>query len=290
VAGWGNDFLGPVSVPAGLNDVVAISAGDRLSLALKADGTVTGWGWFGSAVPPNLYGVTGIAAGYQHALTIMSDGTVAAWGSAVTGSGAPPSSLTNVVQVDAGFFADVALREDGTVVTWGSLLNPGGYFPAGLSNIVAVSLGRSYLLALRSDGTVAGGPDGLSNVVAIAAGGGATGMGLALHGDGTVVGWGGINPPPGLSNVTAVSAGGFGLLIATNPPPPELAANLLNGEIAINSSVSVPGYVLEFAEDPSQPFVEVPGYTNSFTFTNAENSGFTVPVTGTKGLYRLRKR
>jgi alpha-tubulin suppressor-like RCC1 family protein len=69
--------------------------------------------------------------------------------------------------------------------------------PPGLSNVVAISAGGHYSLALKSDGTVVAWgsdsanqckiPEGLSNVIAIAAGGNHN---LALKSDGTVVAWG----------------------------------------------------------------------------------------------------
>jgi alpha-tubulin suppressor-like RCC1 family protein len=42
--GAGGDS-GPMQVPTGLSDVVAIAAGEYSSLALKADGTVVAWGY-----------------------------------------------------------------------------------------------------------------------------------------------------------------------------------------------------------------------------------------------------
>ena len=87
--------------------------------------------------------------------------------------------------------------------------------------MTAISAGISHNLALKSDGTVVGWgsdfigsgatipPPGLSNVVAIAAGG----HSLALRSDGTVVGWGDnsfgcqATPPGCISGATAISAG-----------------------------------------------------------------------------------
>ncbi|MDX6430362.1 MAG: trimeric autotransporter adhesin [Streptosporangiaceae bacterium] len=66
VVGWGFNFYGQVSPPAGLTGVTAIAAGGGHSLALKSDGTVVGWGdnSYGQASPPaGLTGVTAIAAG-----------------------------------------------------------------------------------------------------------------------------------------------------------------------------------------------------------------------------------
>ena len=44
VVGWGSNSFGQITIPAGLTDVTAISAGVFHSLALKSDGTVVGWG------------------------------------------------------------------------------------------------------------------------------------------------------------------------------------------------------------------------------------------------------
>jgi alpha-tubulin suppressor-like RCC1 family protein len=91
--------------------------------------------------------------------------------------------------------------------------------PAGLSNVVAVAAGGNHGLALRADGTVAAWgigsatnvPADLSNVVAVAAGGNHS---LALRADGAVTAWGDnqygqTNVPAGLSNVVAVAAGNY---------------------------------------------------------------------------------
>ena len=83
VVGWGDNSYGQTNIPAGLTNVVAIAAGDYHSLALKADGTVVGWG-------DNSYGQTNIPAG-----------------------------LTNVVAIAAGGYHSLALKADGTVVGWG---------------------------------------------------------------------------------------------------------------------------------------------------------------------------
>ncbi|MEZ5436528.1 MAG: hypothetical protein R3E67_08540 [Pseudomonadales bacterium] len=44
VIGWGDNADGKVAPPAGLADVVAVSAGVDHSLALQGDGTVVSWG------------------------------------------------------------------------------------------------------------------------------------------------------------------------------------------------------------------------------------------------------
>jgi alpha-tubulin suppressor-like RCC1 family protein len=108
----------------------------------------------------------------------------------------------------------------GQIVGWGSivlpLVNPGTRF-------IAVAAGGEHSLALKADGTVvawgrnlsseATVPTGLSNVIAIAAGGrSGSGFSLALRRDGRVVAWGDnahlqTSVPNGLSNVVSIAAG-----------------------------------------------------------------------------------
>lgn len=184
-----------------------------------------------------LTGVKAIAAGTRHSLALKDDGTVVSWGVLTN----VPISLANVVAIAAAGSSGIYslfLRNDGRVVTWS-----GGFTQAGLSvrettdfaeasDVVGIAVGgvlAPHSLALRKDGTVLRGkgrqdiPIGLSNVVAIAAGGGANGgfdgaasfRSFALKRDGTVVAWGSetsyrdLLPPPGLNNIKAISAGGM---------------------------------------------------------------------------------
>jgi hypothetical protein len=72
VVAWGYNQGGETNVPAGLSNITAIAAGRGYTLALKPDGTVTGWGAGLPVIPPGLSGVTKIAAGSGHALAIRS--------------------------------------------------------------------------------------------------------------------------------------------------------------------------------------------------------------------------
>ncbi|MCG3208154.1 MAG: hypothetical protein FOGNACKC_01756 [Anaerolineae bacterium] len=228
VVGWGVDWYGQITPPAGLSDVVAISAGGEYlsgghSLALKSDGTVVGWGYdfFGQATPPaGLGDVVAISAGAYHNLALKADGTVIGWGRNDAGQATPPAGLSNVVAISAGYAHSLALKSDGTVVAWGDNSNGQAAPPAGLGNVVAIAAGYVHSLALKSDGTVVGWgdsfgygaetpPAGLSNVVAISAG---EVHSLALKSDGTVVGWGynddgRATPPAGLGDVVAIAVG-----------------------------------------------------------------------------------
>jgi hypothetical protein len=71
--------IGVPDVP--LDNIIAISAGESHSLALKSGGTIIGWGdnSYGQACPPSGNFVA-IAAGGEHSLAFRSDGTIVGWG------------------------------------------------------------------------------------------------------------------------------------------------------------------------------------------------------------------
>jgi len=85
--------------------VVAVSGGTRHSLALRADGSVVGWGdnAYGQATPPaGLSGVVAISAGQDFSVALKSDGTVVAWGSNYRGQLNVPGPGVKVTAIAAG--------------------------------------------------------------------------------------------------------------------------------------------------------------------------------------------
>jgi alpha-tubulin suppressor-like RCC1 family protein len=237
------------TIPTGLTDVIAISAGQYISLALQSDGTVVAWGEPAySIVPEGLSGVKAISAGAAHSLALKEDGTVVGWGNNDNSGANIPDGLNNVVSVSAGGNS-MALKGDGTVVTWGYSSESVSDLatPNGLLGVVAISAGSEHNMALKSDGTVVAWgsgpvnvPEGLNNVISIAAG---WYYSFALKGDGTVVGWGSsINSQPlipdGLNGVVAISAGASHCLALKN-----------DGTIVTIGSISNTAYYVPFASN-----------------------------------------
>jgi RHS repeat-associated protein len=136
----------PVQV-TNLSDVVAIATGGQHSMALKADGTVWGWGANGKAQvgignittpqknPVQAIGVSNvvaIASGETHSLALRADGTVWTWGENVDGElalgyiNSPikfPTQvpyLNNVMSISGGASHSLALLTDGTMKAWGN--------------------------------------------------------------------------------------------------------------------------------------------------------------------------
>ena len=186
----GHDAYVPVQV-VGLTGITAIAAGERFSMAVKADGAVWAWGWnfggvlglpsetFNSATPVRVNGIDNVAsitAGRHYAIALKQDGTVWAWGNnqdgqlgnGGTGAGPTPrqvSGLTSVATVDAGGAHTLALKTDGTVWSWGrnssgalgdgTTTNRNAPVPVnGLSSVRFVSGGSDHSGAVLPDGTV----------------------------------------------------------------------------------------------------------------------------------------
>lgn len=169
-----------------------VVAGDLISMTLKSDNTVWGWGYnsrhafddttartFLTPVHASyLSGVVGLSA-FDQVLALKGDGTVWAWGnnqdgqtrSATYASSVPArvKGISAATAVAAGASHSVALKSDGTVWSWGT--NDFGQFgdgtsstnispsisqAKGVTNAKVISVYAYYTLALLKDGTVMG--------------------------------------------------------------------------------------------------------------------------------------
>ena len=227
VVGWGayGWTLLKTTVPAGLSNVTAISAGFFNSAALKSDGTVVTWDDQGQAIA--LAGVSNVTAISSGGTALNSSGTVV-WG----WDGESAGNNTNVMAISASSGGHtLALKSNGTVVAW-------GYNDYGQTDV----------------------PPGLSNVTAISAGGACPydcgGSSVALRSDGTVVAWG-LSPdvPAGLTNVTAIAAGLLHTvaIIGYPPPVPTLEARAMGHELILSWSTNAVGFTVQSTPDLTPP-------------------------------------
>lgn len=234
---------------------MSVTAGERLTVAIKNDGTVTSSGSTADdrrilptfIYEPNNPPVIQVSSRFRHSLAVNVTGAYPfSWGNNADNQNA--LSATNVVQVAAGAFHSYVLRADGTLV--GAGFNGDGQLnhPTSFNSpIVQITCGFRHNLARLADGTVVAWganwdgecdvPVGLNNVVDISAGSGSS---YAVKSDGTIVawGWGGdgqLDVPAGLTDVVQIAAGGWhaialksdGTVVGwgwnadgqTNPPP-----------------------------------------------------------------------
>jgi alpha-tubulin suppressor-like RCC1 family protein len=189
ITAWGGNAKSQLAVPPDLTNIIAISAGGYHSLVLRADHTVTNFGqyydynqglWVAAPIPANFTNIIAIASGYYHDLLLRADHTVVGWGSDSFGQSEAPDGLTNVVAIAASTDGSLALQANGRLVYWGNSSFDRLNLP-NTTNITTVAAGLYHMLALKRDRTVCAWgkndsfqcdvPQGLSNVVAIAAGG-----------------------------------------------------------------------------------------------------------------------
>lgn len=143
VTGWGANYEGQAVGTADYNDnnnlftgnwtntpvsnlsgIIDISAGAYHSLALKDDGTITGWGddIYGQASSGNnLNNITKISAGGYHSLAIINinGGMVTGWGNNDYGQSSNGNYLTGVKEISAGHLHSIAMLNNGKVTGWG---------------------------------------------------------------------------------------------------------------------------------------------------------------------------
>ncbi len=162
VLAWGNDANGQLGNDAafankrtaeavsGATGIVAVSAGNSYSFAIKSDGSLLAWGddengQLGDgvvstnqptpvAVPAASF-IVAAQAGRAHSLALKSDGTMLAWGSDTNGQLGDDAALVSraipkavalaegVVAIAVGNRHSLALKQNGTLLSWGADIN-----------------------------------------------------------------------------------------------------------------------------------------------------------------------
>ena len=135
-----------------------------------------------------------------------------------------------------------------------------------LTNIIAIAGGGGHLLALRNDGTVAA-------------------WGCDCHGSTTL--------PPNLTNVTAIAAGGGDgydysiFLIGHTNPSPVLSISQSNNVVRLTlAGQPFRRYVLEESADANSPANWT--FKQNLTLSSTAQSALALPITGAARFYRAR--
>ena len=227
IKGWGTDAESCISsAPSGTNFAL-IASGNNFSLALKNDGTLSGWGAndYEQRITPLGNDFVDVKAGAYHALALKRDGSIIAWGrNNVNQTNCPTGN--DFIAIAAGNYHNLALKSDGTIVGWGSN-NDGQTTCPTDNNFIAIAAGDSHSIALTDDLEIKAW--GLNfdnqadnhsetNYIAIAGGGKVT---MALKSFGELIGWGEIEfgklPCPTGTDYKQVSAGfGHGIALKSN--------------------------------------------------------------------------
>ena len=168
---------------SGLSNVTAVSAGERHSCALHANGTVSCWGngeygqlghgsREGSATPVVVSGLNtavAVSAGGFNTCALLQGGSVSCWGNSNTSIEqlvpAPVAGLSGATALSAGRGHHCAVLTDASVRCWGNnndgQLGNGSQTDAaspvvvsGIGNAVAVVAGDRHSCALLADGSV----------------------------------------------------------------------------------------------------------------------------------------
>ena len=216
--GWGDNLFGtlgdgtpfqrssPVSVVGGFTDWIQISSGLTHTVALRANGSVWGWGrnsvgqlGDNTTISKNspvsaVGGFTDwvqVSAGHYHTVALRANGTAWAWGRGIYGrlgnnavtnnNRSSPVSVaggfTDWVQISAGSEHTAAIRANGTAWAWGT--NTQG------------QLGDNTTVNKSSPVSVVG---GFTDWIQVSAGGGSAGTHtVALRANGTAWAWGNNN-------------------------------------------------------------------------------------------------
>ncbi|MBD5782085.1 chitobiase/beta-hexosaminidase C-terminal domain-containing protein [Pelagicoccus sp. NFK12] len=114
IRAWGSGNWRDESLPSGIEGAIDFAFGNNHSLALKADGTVLGWG--GYAATPEFKAAVGswtdivdIAVSYDTSFGLRADGTIVSW--PLSSSLQPDSRLDKVIAIDAEHYGIAAQRE-----------------------------------------------------------------------------------------------------------------------------------------------------------------------------------
>jgi hypothetical protein len=204
--------------------VLAVSAGNTHTCAIRIDGEAVCWGYNGNgqaSVPADLGTVSQIATGLSSTCALKVNGQVVCWGWNGSGQTDVPADLGRVSQVTVSGNHACAIKVSGQAACWGSDTAGESSLPGDLGIVTQIAAGGAHTCALKISGTlVCWGqnengqstvPSDLGAVSQISAGSAHT---CALKIDRTVACWGSdifgaASVPSDLGAVSQINAGTY---------------------------------------------------------------------------------
>ncbi|NPV89423.1 MAG: hypothetical protein HPY50_01450 [Firmicutes bacterium] len=172
-----------------MENVVSVSTGYYLTMAIKSDGSLWGWGYnnsgqvgnskdsFAVTIPVKIMDdVISVSACGKQTAAVKSDGSLWVWGQTeyhpwargpegATRNYAPVKIMDDVISVSTGDIHSMAIKSDGSLWGWGEhrLLGVGSsewekqLIPVKImDDVISVSTGEDHTVAIKSDGSLWG--------------------------------------------------------------------------------------------------------------------------------------
>ncbi|MDI9337510.1 MAG: gliding motility-associated C-terminal domain-containing protein [Alphaproteobacteria bacterium] len=158
VIGWGDSRYGQIEAPNDLKNVVKLSLGKDLNVALKTDGTVVEWGFVGFPIlnfPSNIDNLVDIYITPSNLrIGLLSTGTLITWG---TTSISVPDTIKDIIVFGGNNQINVAIDYYGKLNNFSEFNLPEdtNYLPpkeALLDTIVSIHGGNSFMIYETKNG------------------------------------------------------------------------------------------------------------------------------------------
>lgn len=137
---WGANDSGQTDLPSGVR-IKAVAGSTTWCMALRTNGAVVAWGQ-PPTLPAGLNNVAAIAAGQEHGLALTSAGSVIAWGTDSSGATTVPNALPRPFAIAASWHQSAALATGSVSIASARLINPrlnGNNFSVSLASQTGVT-------------------------------------------------------------------------------------------------------------------------------------------------------
>lgn len=151
VVAWGDPATQQLAVPSGLTGVAAVRGGFANGLAIRADGSVIGWGRDTVVPPTNFTCVDATTTGVAR----KSDSTLVHWDTRPGTSYLDiPPGLTGAGLFSSGSGSVGVVNSSGQVTVWGITTAGQANVPAGLTGIAELAFGDDHVVARSTSGSL----------------------------------------------------------------------------------------------------------------------------------------